>query len=89
MFSGVIQFLLDSRIPFSHPDFKQIDYKHFFDEMISTSGDDSSNISHPYKLSSAYPLDRKDCFTNYTYDFKGINLMLKLLCQKVENTLNA
>ncbi|XP_063719789.1 CCR4-NOT transcription complex subunit 6-like isoform X2 [Symsagittifera roscoffensis] len=69
--SGVIQFLLDSRIPFSHPDFKEIDYKHFFDE-ISTSGDDSSKITHPHNLSSAYPLDKEGCFTNYTYDFKGI-----------------
>lgn len=82
--SGVIQFLLDSRIPFSHPDFKQIDYKHFFDEISTPSADGEgegkgdageeagNNISHPYKLSSAYPLDREDCFTNYTYDFKGI-----------------
>lgn len=91
--SGVIKFLLESRIPFSHPDFKQIDYKHFFDE-ISTSSppsptpenlprnnsgadDDDNNssnskMSHPYKLASAYPCDRDDCYTNYTYDFKGV-----------------
>ena len=89
--SGVIQFLLESRIPFSHPDFKQIEYKHFFDEISTSppsptaqtppSGDENSSsssstcskMSHPYKLASAYPCDRDDCYTNYTYDFKGYN----------------
>lgn len=73
--SGVLQFLLDSKIPTHHPDFKDLAYDGFmsrFSQAVSPgSGHDSSQLIHRFAIKRAYQNGHLP-FTNYTYDFKGI-----------------
>lgn len=73
--SGVLQFLLDSKIPTHHPDFKDLAYDGFmsrFSQAVSPgSGHDSSQLIHRFAIKRAYQNEHLP-FTNYTYDFKGI-----------------
>ncbi|XP_037084077.1 CCR4-NOT transcription complex subunit 6-like [Pollicipes pollicipes] len=68
--SGVVEFLVNGRIPANHPDFKELGYRTCL-KKLSVSNERSGEFTHPFRLASSYSPDIMP-YTNYTYDFKGI-----------------
>ncbi|XP_067935566.1 CCR4-NOT transcription complex subunit 6-like isoform X2 [Watersipora subatra] len=67
--TGVLEFLTNSKIPTSHPDFKDYDYEQVL--KIFSHRKMNNSITHPFNLKSAYDKSIME-FTNFTYEFKDI-----------------
>ena len=59
--SGVLEFLLNSRLSSAHTDFGQHDYSRYLNQRT---------LQHSLRLASPYPTSLP--FTNYTETFKGV-----------------
>jgi len=69
--SGVVEFLVNGRVPATHNDFKELGYRTCLKKLSSSSERQSTDYHHPFRLASSYSPDIMP-YTNYTYDFKGI-----------------
>lgn len=68
--SGVVEFLVNGRVPANHPDFKEFGYRTCL-KKLSVANERNSDFTHPFRLASSYSPEIMP-YTNYTYDFKGI-----------------
>lgn len=69
--SGVIEFVENSKIPMSHPDFQKLQYNGFLSKCSEKEKRGSDIVTHPFKLSRTGK-DNELPFTNFTYDFTGV-----------------